>query len=201
MVYNWGVETYITLAANLLSLAGSYFIVRLDWKRYGALFLASGLTGLILCYIFVKTGLYSFPYRLFPQISVMPFESVLTFFPFLVVAGVRYSPRNWAYKIPFYWAFVHVGMLGETLAQTYTGLIKYRFGWDFWDSYTWWWIFLLVFEWAGSLLIPVHLRKPLDQEAFRYGKWAWAVFHFIVILTIFLGGYYFGLVSAGSFSY
>lgn len=122
----------------------------------------------------------------------MPFEAILTVFPFIVLYGVRYSPEPWAWKIPFYWAIVHVGMLFETAVLLKTRLIRYEFKWDFWDSYTWWWIFLLVFEWVGGLIIPSHLRKPINTQEFTYGKKWWAVFHFIVIVTIFLGGYYLG---------
>ena len=120
----------------------------------------------------------------------MPFEAILTVFPFYVILGVRYSPTGWAYKIPFYWVIVHFGLLTETLAHNYTHLIHYDFAWDFWDSYTWWWIFLLLFEYIGGLIVPGRHRKPIPTEAFRYGKWAWWILHFTVIVTIFLGGYY-----------
>ena len=185
-------ETIILIAATAIGLIGSLLIIRLDWKRYGLLFLLTAITGNLLCYIFVTIGFYSFPFRLFPHISIMPFEAILTIFPFYVLLGVRYSPSAWAYKIPFYWAFVHLGMLGETIFLNTTRLIKYDFKWDFWDSYTWWWIFLLVFEWIGGMLVPNQVRKPISSQAFRYGKWAWLLFHFIVIITIFLGGYYLG---------
>lgn len=195
MNLQWNIETYLTTGTVALSLIASYFLIRIDWKRYGLLFLSSGIVGNILCYIFIQIGFYSFPYRLFPQISTMPFETILTIFPFLVLLGVRYSPRSWAYKIPFYWVIVHLGMLAETLAHRQTALIHYDFEWDFWDSYTWWWIFLLGFDWIGGLIVPDHLRKPLNVETFRYGKAGWAILHFILIITIFLGGYYLGRVA------
>lgn len=119
-------ETMILIAATAISLIGSLFIIRLDWIRYGLLFLLTAITGNILCYIFVRIGSYSFPVRLFPHISIMPFEAILTVFPFYVLLGVRYSPSAWAYKIPFYWAFVHLGMLGETIFLNTTRLIKYN---------------------------------------------------------------------------
>lgn len=187
------VETYLILGSIILSLIGSFFILRIDLKRYGLVFLISGITGYILCYIFIKIGFYSYPHRLFPGISIMPFETILTVFPFLVILGVCYSPAPWAYKIPFYWVIVHLGVLSETLAQNLTGLIRYDYEWDLWDSYTWWWIYLLVFDYVGGLIVPNHLRKPIPTEAFGYRKWAWFVLHFVLITTIFLGGYYLGL--------
>ena len=192
MNLQYNLETIVTIATVALATLGTFLIIRLDWKRYGLLFLLSGIVGNIFCYFFVKVGFYSFPYRIFPQILTMPFETIITVFPFYVLLGVRYSPVAWAYKIPFYWAMVHLGITAETLAQLYTKLISYDFAWDFWDSYTWWWIYLLIFEWVGGKIIPPHLRRPLSTESFKYGSWAWIVFHSIVISTIFLGGLYLG---------
>ncbi|MTI79563.1 MAG: hypothetical protein FH758_01580 [Firmicutes bacterium] len=189
------IETYIAITSLIFSLIGSYFILRIDWKRYGSVYLLSGIVGNILCYIFVKLGFYSYPFRLFPKVSIMPFETILTIFPFYVILGVRYSPQSWAYKIPFYWAVVHVGMLTETLVLNFTKLISYDYKWDFWDSYTWWWIFLLAFDYVGGLIVPENLRKPILKESFYYGKWAWLILHLIVIITIFLGGYYLGILQ------
>jgi hypothetical protein len=107
MNFQWSIDFYIYITAVLISLIGSYFIIRINWKRYGSLFLLSGVTGNIICYIFIKAGFYSFPYRLFNGISIMPFDAVLTIFPLIVLVGVRYSPKSWAYKIPFYWVIVH----------------------------------------------------------------------------------------------
>ncbi|MFB9760793.1 hypothetical protein ACFFMS_21170 [Ectobacillus funiculus] len=45
----------------------------------------------------------------------------------------------------------------------------------------------------GGKVVPEHLRKPINGESFRYGKWAWIVFHIIVISTIFLAGVYVGV--------
>lgn len=195
MNIKWSIETIITISAITLSFIGSLLIMRFNWKRYGLLFVLSGVTGNILCYIFIKIGFYSFPYRLFPHISLMPFEAILTVFPFFVLLGVRYSPRSWALKIPFYWVLVHVGMLAETLARLYTKIIEYNFEWDFLDSYTWWWVFLLLFEYTGGLIVPENDRKPINPETLRYGKAGFLVIHFILIVTIFLGGVYVGMVA------
>ncbi len=194
MNLQYNLETLLTITAVVISALGSYFIIRLNWMRYGLLFIMAAVVGHILCYIYVHVCFYSFPYRLLPGLSVMPFETVMTVFPFLVLLGVRYSPQSWAYKIPFYWIIVHLGMTAETLAQLYTELIDYEFAWDFWDSYTWWWIYLLGFELIGGKLIPAHLRRPLSAESFRYGGWAWIALHVVVVITIFLGGLYLGYV-------
>lgn len=194
MNIQFNIETFISIASITISCVGSYSILKIHWKKYGLLFLTSGFVGIILCYIFIKIGFYSFPFRLFPKISSMPFETIATSFPFLVLVGVRYSPRLWPFKFVFYWGLVNTGMLVETLLLLNTSLIEYNWKWDFWDSYTWWWIFFILFEWLGGIIIPSHLRNPIDSESFRYGKWAFIVYHFIFILTIFLGGYYLGTI-------
>ena len=70
--------------------------------------------------------------------------------------------------------------------------MDYKENWDAWDSYTWWWIYLLLFEWIGGKIVPPPSRKPIQSKPFRYGRWGWVVFHFIVITTIFLAGVYTG---------
>lgn len=190
----FNIETYISVTSFILSVIITILIVKINWKKYGFLYLLSAIIGIILCYIFIGLGLYSFPYRLFPSISKIPFTAILTIFPFYVLLGVRYSPRSWPSKIPFYWVMVHLGMLAEVWAETRTQLIKYGSLWDVWDSYTWWWIYLLMFEWIGGLIIPQSLRKPINHDTLMYGKIGWFISHFILISTIFLAGFYAGRV-------
>lgn len=188
MNVGWNIETYLTLSAIAFSTVVSLLIMRKNWKKYGLLFLISAVIGNVLCYLFVKLGLYYYPYRLFPKISIMPVTLILTMFPACIMFGVRYSPKSWVYKIPFYWVIVHLGVLIEGWAENQTQLIKYNATWDLWASYTWWWIFLLVFEWVGGMIVPAESRKPIDQELLKYGKIGWFILHFILITTIFIAG-------------
>ncbi len=192
MNIGWNIETYLSLAAIVFSTVVLLLILRKDWKNYGFLFLLSAIIGNVLCYIFVKLRLYYYPYRLFPQITTMPVSLILTMFPACIVFSVRYSPKSWAHKIPFYWVLVHLGVLIEGWAEEQTQLIKYNDTWDLWASYTWWWIFLLVFEWVGGMIVPAESRRPLDQELLKYGKIGWFIIHFILIGTIFIAGVYTG---------
>lgn len=193
ITFEWSIEFLVSIFIGLISGLGILLILRLDWKKYGLLYLLSAVVGNILCILFVSANFYSFPYVLFPEIIQMPFTAVATLFPLYVLIGVRYSPIKWKWKIPFYWVFVHIGMLGETLALQYTNLIEYNLYWDIWDSYTWWWIYLLIFEFIGGLIIPDRLRKPLDEYHLKYGKLGWFIVHFVLIITIFLGGVYLGM--------
>lgn len=192
MNIGWNIETYVSLFSLGFTCIIIFLFFKINWKQYGILFLLSAVIGVILCYIFSYLDLYTFPYRLFPKISKIPFTLILTIFPFYVLVGVRYSPKHWPFKIPYYWAIIHFGVLTEAWAEEKTQLIKYNSAWDLWDSYTWWWIFLLVFEWVGGLIISKELRKPLDQELLKYGKLGWFILHFIFISTVFIFGVYTG---------
>ncbi|UFJ41818.1 hypothetical protein LOK74_04755 [Brevibacillus humidisoli] len=184
------IEFIVTITLTAISTIGLLFILRHNWKRYGLLFLLSCLVGHTLCYIFVSLGFYSFPYRLFPSLSSMPIIPILTIFPFYVLLGVRYSPTSWGWKIPFYWVLIHIGMSMETWAQSRTQLIRYEQFWDLWDSYTWWWLYFLLFEWIGGLVVPSRDRKPLSVDRLRFGTIGWFLLHFVLITTIFLAGFY-----------
>ena len=189
---NLPVDFWISIAAIAISLSGSYWIVRRDWKRFGLFYVLISVVGNIICYTFSSLGFYSFPFRLFSDFSIMPFTVVTTFFPFYVLAGFVYSPRRWPYKIPFYWAIIHAAMLIETVLLMKTNLIRYEWAWDMWDSYTWWWLFVFFFEWVGSRIVPQELRRPLPIRALHYGRLGWLAIHFVLVLTIFLAGVYVG---------
>lgn len=187
----------VAIVAVISGVIGSFFILKHDFKRYGLLYLISSLIGSFLCFLFVYLGFYSFPVKLLP-ISPIPLLEMFTVVPFYVILGVRYSPIKWVWKIPFYWGMVHIAMLLEILVLFEPAkVIDYEVGWDVWDSYTWWWGYLLFFEWIGGKIVPGHSRKPIDSELFRYGRWGWIIFHFIVITTIFLAGFYAGWQMKG----
>jgi hypothetical protein len=187
-------EMYISIISLAIVVIGSYFIVRLDWKKYGLLYLLAGVIGNLLCFLFVEVGFYSFPYILLPFLKT-PIVGTLTTFSYLVLLGVRYSPDNWAYKIAFYGVIVNTGVFFELVLKNTTRLIYYDFEWDLWDTYTAWWGFFILMEWMGGKMIPANLRKPLHIETFRFGNWFWFVIHIVAMFTIFLAGLYLGKIS------
>jgi hypothetical protein len=195
MNVGWNIESYLTIISFIVTVVLSTIIVKINWRQYGLLYILNGITGVILCYLFIAFDLYYFPYRILPDISKIPFTVILTVFPFYTLIGVRYSPVSWAFKIPFYWFLVHIGVFTEVLMENNTQLIKYNLYWDVWDSYTWWWLFLLVFEWIGGIIVSPEFKKPLKAENFNYGKLGWFILHFVLIITIFLAGYYMGKVT------
>lgn len=187
-----GTQGIILLMVILFSAAGCLYFLRLDWRKYGALYIISAITANLLCYMFTFFKFYSFPNNVLHDGFLIPYGLVSTVFPFISMFGIRYSPEKWIWKIPFYWGIVHLGVLAEVMLKQ-TDIFAFEYKWDLWDSYTLWWINYLLFELLGGKLIPRHLRKPIHAVSFRYGNWAWIVFHVIVITTIFLAGVYVGV--------
>jgi hypothetical protein len=192
MVVYMNLNELIILSIIILASLGSLYFIRLGWKHYGLLFLISVLSSNLICYLLTRVGFYSFPNNVLHKGFLIPYGLVSTVFPFITMFGVRYSPKQWIWKIPFYWAVVHLGVLGEVILKN-SAIFKFEPEWDLWDSYTLWWLNYLLYELLGSKIIPENLRKPISAESFRYGNWVWIVFHIIVITTIFLAGVYVGV--------
>jgi len=183
----------IGLLVTIISMGlGCLYFIRLDWKKYGLLYIISAFSANILCYLFTLVGFYSFPNNVLHGNLLMPYGLVSTAFPFTVLFGVRFSPEKWVWKIPFYWGTIHLGILAEVLLMA-TPIFKFQPEWDLWDSYSLRWVYYLLFEILGGKIISSELRKPISHESFLYGRWAWIVFHIVVITTIFLAGVYVGV--------
>ncbi len=191
------IEAFIFYGGAIMSLLLSLYIMRFSWKQYGLLFIITALVGEILDMLFMKLGFYHYPYDGIESMSIMPYTLVMTLFPCYILFGVRYSPSSWKYKLPFYMIIVHLGMTTEVLTQLYTDALEYTKFWDTWDSYMWWWIFLLGFEVIGGLIVSKEHRKPISEENFKYNHLGWYLTHFVLILTIFLGGVYLGTKLKG----
>jgi hypothetical protein len=192
MNIQFNIETFILLGGSIISLIASMYILKTNWKQYGILFVTVAIIGEIIDIVFVKLKLYIYPYKLFHNMPVSPYTLIMTIFPFYIVFSVKYSPSSWKYKLPFYMTLIHFGMLGEVMAHNFTKVIEYGEFWDTWDSYIWWWIFLLGFELVGGLIVSKEYRTPISEDAFRYGSLGWYLIHFILTLTVFLGGVFLG---------
>jgi hypothetical protein len=62
-----------------------------------------------------------------------------------------------------------------------------------WESYTWWWIYLLVFEWVGGLMV---LKLPERPSTRNFSNTVIGMVYFAldIIISIFLAGVYTGKV-------
>lgn len=192
MNIEWNVNAFILFGGTFFSLIGSLAIMKSNWKQYGVLFILTALIGELLDLMFVKFGFYTYEYKIFPSLPNSPFTLIMTMFPLYILFGVKYSPTAWQYKIPFYMMLVHFGMLGEALSHIFTAIIEYNRFWDTWDSYIWWWLFLLGFELVGNLIVMQESRTPIPEDFFKYGRTGWYLTHFVFVVTIFLAGIYLG---------
>jgi hypothetical protein len=155
------IEIFISLGGSILSFIASILIAKANWKQYMKLYIATAVIGEIVDVVFVKLKFYHYPYKLFHHMSVSPYTLIMTIFPFYILFGVKYSPTSWKYKFAFYMTLIHLGMVGEILAQNFTKVIEYGRHWNTWDSYIWWWIFILGFELVGGLIVSREYRTPI----------------------------------------
>lgn len=117
MQVGWNINTIVSVSGSVMSLLGIRLVLRVNVRQYGSLYILSAVIGTILCIIFVAFGFYTFSFRLFKFISQIPLTLLLTMFPFYVLFGVRYSPKTWGWKIPFYWTLVHIGVFSEAMIE------------------------------------------------------------------------------------
>jgi len=190
---NHSFEYFFTLTVIIGSYAGSIFILKKDWKRYGLLYLISAAAGILACVAFMLFDFYYYPVTPYSLGLPFPFTAIVAAFPFYVLVGVNFSPRRWVWKLPFYMAMINLGVFGEILLEEYTEIIEYIPPWDTWDSYSAWWLYFLGMEYIGGMVVPESKRNPLQIKSLRYGRWGWIVTHIIFILTIFFTGVYFGM--------
>jgi hypothetical protein len=189
----WNIDTILSIVPCALALAVIVSLLRISWKQYGLLMLIAAASGVALCLLFVGLGLYSFPFRLFPSLFGFPVLTLILVFPAYAAAAVRFSPKPWGWKIPYYWALVHLAVLTEELCEAWTNIIRYSPHWTLWESYALWWVFMLAFEWLGGAVVRPENRKPINSGAFRYGRPGFIAVHIVLIATIFLAGLYVGV--------
>ncbi|GMK40416.1 hypothetical protein PCCS19_34720 [Paenibacillus sp. CCS19] len=50
-------------------------------------------------------------------------------------------------------------------------------------------------EKKGRIIVPGVMRKPINAAHLNYGRLGWLLLHFVLITTVFLGGFYLGRVT------
>ncbi len=58
MNIGWNIETFLSIFPFVFTGILSVLIIKIDWKKYGFLYLISAITGVILCYVFIYLNLY-----------------------------------------------------------------------------------------------------------------------------------------------
>jgi hypothetical protein len=57
----------------------------------------------------------------------------------------------------------------EVVLKEYAGIIAFKNGWDYWDSYSLYWVFSRLFDWIGESTVPPKHRSPVQSD--KAGYW------------------------------
>jgi hypothetical protein len=98
-------------------------------------------------------------------------------FGLLVLFTIHFKPEKFTF--PFFFITIN-WVFGVEIILEYIGFITFRNGWDFWDSYSLYWIYVRLFNFIGDYLIPIKYRNPIQTNVKAY----WIFFVLTVILSI-----------------
>ncbi|SES64492.1 hypothetical protein SAMN05216389_101225 [Oceanobacillus limi] len=160
----------ILFSAITINGMGCMYILRKNVKRYGMIFFLSILAAIILCLLFYWMGFYRY---VLPIQHVLP--AVAISFSFLVLLVIRYRPRNNTF--PFFFILTTSIFSIEVLLKDYVGFIHFRNGWDYWDSYSLYWVYARLFNHIGVYLVPFEFRNPVDHNKKMY----WWLFYLLIV--------------------
>ncbi|WP_409305692.1 CBO0543 family protein [Peribacillus sp. SCS-155] len=183
------IEPNWTILISLFALCGlgCIFVARKNFKRYGLVFSISLVISAALCLFFYLLGFYQFA---LPLSYVIPAAAVS--FSFLVLFTIRFTPIRQAFS--FYFMIVIFIFSLEVLIIKLSELIRYRSGWDFWDSYTFYWAYTLGLGYIGGLFIPAKYRNPVDSDSKVYKLSYYLSLFFAILLFIYIYSDYKGYI-------
>lgn len=154
--------------------AGSLYLIRYNTLRYGIMFILSSLTAALFCVMFFRMGFYRYA---LPMKEVLPAAAVS--FSFLAILLIRYRPEKNTF--PFFFISITAVFSIEVLLKDYAGFIRFRNGWDYWDSYSLYWLFLRLMGFVGEFFIPRAYRTPIRTNTKGY----WLLFIAMLIYACF----------------
>lgn len=154
--------------------AGSLYLIRYSILRYGIMFILSSISAGLLCALFFRMGFYRYA---LPMKEVLPAAAVS--FSFLALLLIRYRPEKNTF--PFFFISITLVFSVEVLLKDSVGFIIFRNGWDYWDSYSLYWIFLRLMGFVGEFFIPGAYRAPIRQDTRGY----WILFIAVLIYACF----------------
>jgi hypothetical protein len=154
--------------------AGSLFLMKYSPLRYGIMFILSSITAILLCLLFYRMGFYRYA---LPMREVLPAAALS--FSFFALLLIRYRPEKNTF--PFFFISITAVFSIEVLLKDAAGFIRFRNGWDYWDSYSLYWLYLRLMGFAGEFFIPEAYRAPVRSDTKGY----WILFIFMLIYAGF----------------
>jgi hypothetical protein len=151
---------------------GCLFIVKKHVFRYGIVLIISLVLASCLCLIFYWMDFYRF---VLPLPLVLPVVAIS--FSFLALFMIKYRPKRRTF--PFFFTTLTLVFSMEVLLKDFAGFIKFRNGWDYWDSYSLYWVYIRVFDRIGEYLVPLPYRSPVRSDTKKY----WVIFLLVVFYT------------------
>ncbi|MDL4840437.1 hypothetical protein [Aquibacillus rhizosphaerae] len=162
----------IVMGVTLLGAVGNLLIINKSPLKYGRIFITNIVIAVSLCSFFVMTGFYRF---VLPLPHILP--AVVCSFGFLVLFLIYFKPTK--HTFPYFFMIINITFVFEILLK-HIGFITYKNGWDLWDSYTLYWIYVRIFVFLGEKMVADENRQPLNTV----NKWYWPSFFVIIFLTV-----------------
>ncbi|WP_160725823.1 hypothetical protein [Bacillus sp. USDA818B3_A] len=169
-----GLNYTILCLAFVINGLGSFFIVKKNVYRYGMVLIISLIVTSGLCLLFYAMDFYRF---VLPLPAVLPVVAIS--FSFLALFIIRYRPRDKTF--PFFFITLTLVFTIEVFLKDYAGFIRFKNGWDYWDSYSLYWVFARLFNYVGVYLVPYHFRHPVKSDTKTY----WGLFFLMVVYSVF----------------
>ena len=149
---------------------GCFFIIKKHVFRYGIVLIISLIITSCLCLLFYWMDFYRF---VLPLPLVLPVVAIS--FSFLALFMIRFRPKRRTF--PFFFNTLTLVFSIEVFLKDFAGFIRFKNGWDYWDSYSLYWVFTRFFNYVGVYLVPFKYRNPIESDSKVY----WRLFLLIVI--------------------
>ena len=160
---------FLALICNGL---GCFFTIRKNIFRYGLVLIISLMISSCLCLIFYMMDFYRF---VLPLPLVLPVVAIS--FSFLALFIIRFRPKRRTF--PLFFMTLTLVFSIEVLLKDFAGFIRFKNGWDYWDSYSLYWVYIRLFDHIGEFFVPMHYRNPISSETKKY----WISFLLVIIYT------------------
>ncbi|MFP7470892.1 hypothetical protein SFC55_07760 [Niallia taxi] len=174
MDINW----YILCAAILSGAAGCTLVLWKKFQYYKTTLLIHAVLSILLCLFFYFNGFYRYA---LPVSYILP--AVVINFGLFITFLIRFEPKEDTFR--FYFVLITWTFSLEIVLE-YFGFIRFRNGWDFWDSYSLYWIYARIFSHIGKRLVPMDGRTPVNisNRGFRTLYYMTIFFFFIGLLIL-----------------